>query len=171
MLILEFEFIRLDLKVNIPDPFGIMRKQEKRTATGMLFFVLAIIVVFSVFDFKIALTAILMTTFGDLASALMGIRYGRHKLKSGKSLEGFAAGFVTNLLIGAVFLWEFPMIVIGMAFVASIVELVTYKLDDNLTVPVFAGFTGHTIAYIMGINLVQLTNPIRDFFLFLSNFF
>lgn len=171
MLILEFEFLRLDLKVNIPDPLGIMRRQEKRTATGMLFFVLAIIVVFAVFDFKIALTAILMTTFGDLASALMGIKYGKHKLKSGKSLEGFAAGFLTNLLVGAIFLWEFPMIVIGMAFVASIVELVTYKLDDNLTVPVFAGFTGHTIAYIMGVNLVQLTNPIRDFYIFLSNFF
>lgn len=171
MIILEYEFLRLDLKVKMPDPFGIMRHKEKRRATGMLFFVLAVIVVFAVYDFKIALVAILMTTFGDLASALMGIKYGKHTLRGGKSLEGFAAGLVMNLIIAGIFLWDYPVIIIAMALVASIVELVTYKLDDNLTVPVFAGFTGHTIAYIMGINLVQLTNPIRDFYYFVSNFF
>lgn len=171
ILVLEFEFLRLDLKINLPDPFGIMRKEEKRRATGMLFFVLAVIVVFSVFDFKIALVAILMTTFGDLASALVGIKYGKHRINGGKTLEGFIAGFLMNLIIASIFLWGYFPIIIGMAFVASVVELFTYKLDDNLTVPIFTGFTGHVIAYILGINLVQLTNPIRDFYIFISNFF
>lgn len=171
ILVLEFEFLRLDLKINLPDPFGIMRKKEKRRATGMLFFVLAVIVVFSVFDFKIALVAILMTTFGDLASALVGIKYGKHRIKAGKTLEGFIAGFLINLAVASIFLWGYFSIIISMALVASLVELFTYKLDDNLTVPIFTGFVGHTIAYVLGINLVQLTNPLRDLYLFLSNFF
>ncbi len=58
-----------------------------------------------------------------------------------------------------------------MALVASAVEFLTYKLDDNLTVPIFAAFTGHTVAFALGLNLVQLTNPITDFYQFITNFF
>jgi dolichol kinase len=171
MIILEYEFLRLEWKVKIPDPFGILRHKEKKSASAMLYFIIAIIIVFSVFDFKIALVAVLLTSFGDLASSIIGIKYGKIKLKSGKSLEGFAAGFITNLVVAGVFLWEYPLIVFGMALVASVVELLTYKLDDNLTVPISAGFAGHTLAYILGINLVQLTNPIQDLYHFLSTFF
>ena len=34
-----------------------------------------------------------------------------------------------------------------MAIVASFVEVITNKLDDNLTVPLFAGFVGQMIVY------------------------
>jgi len=171
VVILEYEFLRLEWNVKIPDPFGIMRPHEKRNVSGMLFMALSTIVVFAVFDFKIALVAMLITVFGDLSSALIGIKYGKHKLKSGKSWEGFAGGLVMNLLVASIFLWEFPLIVLAMALIASIVELLTYKLDDNLTVPIASAFAGHTIAYMLGINLVQLTNPITDLFQFLTSFF
>lgn len=89
MLILEFEILRLELKVKFPDPFGIMRKTEKHNATGMLYMILSTIVVFAVFDFKIALVALLLTVFGDLASAIVGLQYGKRLIKNGKSWEGF----------------------------------------------------------------------------------
>ncbi len=171
VIVLEYEFLRLDLNVKVPDPFGIMRKHEKKNVSGMLFMVLATIVVFTVFDFRIAVTALLITVFGDLASALIGIKYGKHKIKTGKTWEGFAAGLVTNLMIAAVFLWEYPLILFSMAIVASIVEFLTYKLDDNLTVPISSAFAGHTVAFLLGVSLVQLTNPITDLYQFLTSFF
>lgn len=171
LIILEYESLRLEWKVKFPDPLGIMRSHEKKNVTGMLFMVVAIIVCFAVFDFRIALVALLLTVFGDLASAIVGIQYGKHKLKSGKSLEGFIGGLFMNVIVAGIFLWEYPLIVFSMAIVASVVELCTYKLDDNLTVPIFSGFVGHTIAYVMGINLVQLTNPIQDLYNFVTTFF
>lgn len=169
MIVLEYEFIRLNLKVKMPDPFGIMRHHEKTSVTNVHYFILAIIVAFAVFDFRIAFAALLMTTIGDLASSLVGIAYGKNRLWNGKSLEGFFAGFIANLGVGALILWDYPAIFIVMAFVASFVELITYKLDDNLTVPIFGGFAGQTLAYILGINLVQLTNPVQDFLNFFNN--
>ncbi|MFC1656207.1 diacylglycerol/polyprenol kinase family protein [Patescibacteria group bacterium] len=171
MIILEYEFLRLEWKVKIPDPFGIMRTHEKKAATGTLFLVLATIVVFAVFDFKIALVALLITVFGDLVSAIVGIGWGKIRIYNGKSLEGFGAGLVMNLLVASIFLWEYPLLVLVMALVASVVELFTYKLDDNLTVPIFSGFAGQMLAYLLGLNLVQLTNPIQDLGIFLSNVF
>ena len=170
VIILEYEFLRLDLNIKMPDPFGILRPHEKRGVSGMLFMVLATIVVFTVFDFRIAITAMLITVFGDLVSALVGIQYGKHRIKTGKSWEGFAAGLVMNLIVASVFLWEYPLIVIAMAFVGSIVEMLTYKLDDNLTVPISSAFAGHTVAFILGVSLVQLTNPITDLYQFLTSF-
>lgn len=171
VIVLEYEFLRLDLNVKVPDPFGIMRKHEKKNVSGMLFMVLATIVVFTVFDFRIAITALLITVFGDLVSALIGIKYGKHKIKTGKTWEGFAAGLVMNLMIATVFLWEYPLILFSMAIVASIVEFLTYKLDDNLTVPISSAFAGQTVAFLLGVSLVQLTNPITDLFQFLTSFF
>lgn len=171
MIILEYEFLRLEWKVKIPDPFGIMRKHEEKSATGTLFLVLSTIVVFAVFDFKIAIVALLITVFGDLASAIIGIGWGKVRIYNGKTLEGFAAGLMVNLFIAAIFLWEYPLLVVVMAIVASVVELFTYKLDDNLTVPIFSGFAGQMVAYILGLNLVQLTNPIQDLGIYLGKFF
>lgn len=171
VIILEYEFLRLDLNIKIPDPFGILRKHEKRGVSGMLFMVLSTIVVFTVFDFKIALTALLITVFGDLISALVGIRYGKHRIKNGKSWEGFASGLVMNLIIAIIFLWEYPLVVAAMAIVGSVVEFRTYKLDDNLTVPIASAFAGHTVAFILGVSLVQLTNPITDLIQFITAFF
>lgn len=170
MLILEFEMLRLEWKVNFPDPFGIMRKHEKKSVTGMLYMILATIVVCAVFDFKIALVALLLTVFGDLVSAIVGMQYGKRRIKNGKSWEGFFGGLVANLIVAAIFLWEFPIIGIAMAVTASIVEFITYKMDDNLTVPIFSAFAGHSAAFIIGVSLVQITNPLQDFQQFISTF-
>ncbi len=171
VIILEFEFLRLDLNVKVPDPFGIMRPHEKKSVSAMLFVALSTIVVFSVFDFRIAITAMLIMVFGDLASALIGIKYGKHRIKSGKSWEGFIGGFVMNLIVASIFLWDFPLIILAMALVGSFAEFLTYKLDDNLTVPISSAFAGHIMAFILGVSLVQLTNPITDLYQFLTSFF
>jgi len=170
MMILELESLRLEWKVKMPDPMGLLRRHEKSRVTGSLYMIMATIIVFSVFDFKIAFTALLLTVFGDLASAIIGIRYGKHRFKNGKSWEGLIAGFVINLVVSFIVLFDYPLIAVTMATVASFTELTTYKLDDNLTVPLFSAFFGHIIAYSLGLSLVQLTNPVQDLYSFLMSF-
>ncbi|MBD3156741.1 hypothetical protein GF369_02835 [Candidatus Peregrinibacteria bacterium] len=132
--------------------------------------ILSTIVVFAVFDFKIALVALLLTVFGDLVSAIVGLQYGKRLIKNGKSWEGFFAGLGANIVVALLVLWEAPLVGLAMALTASIVEFITYKLDDNLTVPIFSAFVGHTAAYIIGVSLVQITNPLQDFQQFIATF-
>ena len=57
------------------------------------------------------------------------------------------AGLLANLVVGILILPDFVLLVMAMAFVATFVELITNKLEDNLTVPLFAGFVGQMIVY------------------------
>jgi dolichol kinase len=153
LLLLEIEHIRLETRFRLPKHINIFRGRENDNVAGSIFFIAATIIVFSVFDYPIAVLDLLLTVFGDFMSALVGIKFGKRKLFRQQTLEGFLAGLVINLVVGFVILPDYPAIYIIMAFVASFVELVTTKLDDNLTVPLFAGFTGQIIAYSIGANL------------------
>lgn len=164
LLLLEIEYIRLEIRPRLPRIMRIFRPRERNNVTGTVFFIASTIIVFGVFDYSIALLALLLTVFGDFASALVGIRFGKHKLFKKKTFEGFLAGLVTNLLIGFLVLPDYFPIFLTMAVVASVVELLTNKLDDNLTVPLFAGFTGQMVAYLLSINLSAFPGPLEWFF-------
>lgn len=164
LVLLEIESIRLEVKPKLPSHLNVFRRHEQNNVTGTFFFIAATIIVFGAFDYSIALLSLLLTVFGDLASALIGIKFGKHKLYRKKTWEGFLAGFLMNLLVGSLVLPEYPAIYIGMAFVASVVELLTSKLDDNLTVPLSAGFTGQMIAYIIQANLTSFPGALEWIF-------
>lgn len=164
LILLEVEYVRLEYMPKLPN-FIALRKREMNNVTGTIFFIAATIIAFSAFDYPIAMTAMLLTIFGDLASALIGIKFGRHKIHKNKTLEGFLGGLAVNCVIGYLFLPLYPVIFLSMAFVASIVELFTGKLDDNLTIPLFAAFTGQMIAYFLAIPLAVFPGPIMESFL------
>jgi dolichol kinase len=142
----------------------ILRDRERNNIAGSIFFIISTIIAFSVFDYQIALLALLMTVFGDLVSALVGIKFGKHKIFRKKTLEGFTAGFLMNMLVGWLFIPEQIVVFVLMAFVASLVELFTGKLDDNLTVPLFAGFVGQMLVYVLGIQLASFPGPMSWLF-------
>lgn len=162
LILLQIEYIRLEYKPKIPEMFNVFRHKEKNNVTGTIFFIMATIVVFAAFDYAIALTALLLTVFGDLFSALVGIKFGRHFLKKGKTFEGFFAGLVVNIGIAFLLFPSFPPLYLSMALVASLVELLTGKLDDNLTVPLFAAFTGQIMSYFLQIPLGSFPGPIVE---------
>ena len=164
MVLMEIEYVRLEMKPKLPRLLNIMRPHEKDNVAGSIFFIAATIIVFAVFDYSIALTALMLTVCGDLASALFGIKFGKHRIFRKKTLEGFLAGLAVNLLVGFLMLPAFPAIYVIMALVASTVELLTGKLDDNLTVPLFAGFTGQIIAFLMQADLSAFPGPMEWFF-------
>jgi len=84
----------------------------------------------------------------DTAAALIGRRFGRHRLNGGKSLEGTLAFFVTGMLFSfavLLFAGEFSWRMLGWTaagiLLASLAELFQkqLRLDDNLTIPLSCG--------------------------------
>ena len=160
LLLLEIEYVRLEYHPKLPAMFDVFRQREKNNIVGSIFFVAATIIVFAAFDYPIAVTAMLLTVFGDLAAALVGIKFGRYLLYKRKTLEGTLAGFGMNCLVGYLCLPAYPVIFLSMAVVASLVELLTGKLDDNLTVPLFSAFTGQMIVYLIHAPLTTFPGPV-----------
>lgn len=159
LLLLEFEYIRLEYQPKVTRGFYrllsrfILRKKERNNIVGAIFFVASVIVSFAVFDYGIALLALSMAVFGDLTASIMGIAFGQKKVFKNKTYIGSISGFIINILLGWLLFPGFPEIFIPMAVVASFVETVTHKLDDNLTVPLFAGFTGQLLSFFFRLEL------------------
>jgi phytol kinase len=162
LILLEIEYVRLEVKPKLPRALDLFRAKEKNNVTGTFFFISATIIAVSAFDYGIAMLALFLTVFGDLVSALVGIRFGKHKIFKRKSWEGFAAGLATNVFVGYLFFPELPVLFLSMAIVASVVELMTNKLDDNITVPLFAGFTGQMIVYFFAYEIIDFPGPLLD---------
>ena len=125
---------------------------EIKNSLLMLFFMFAAVTAISwgIFDKPYAtITAILMWGTGDAAAALVGIPFGKHKVKfkpvnEKKSWEGSAAMFAISLICGlAVFLlyFRFPFMksiipVLAGAVIGAAAELFTPSEYDTVTVPV-----------------------------------
>lgn len=96
---------------------------------------------------QVAAAAMAVMLTGDAAAALIGRRFGKHKLCNGKSWEGtisfavVSAAAVTGVLLldnaaPAMYLAVVPAVI-----VAALVELFTtqIRIDDNFTIPLAAG--------------------------------
>jgi len=156
VVFLIVDFFRVERKKKILFFYQFWRPKEKGRFGGQVFFLSGVIIVFAVFSFKIALAAILMTIFGDMAAALVGKKYGKHYLASFKdrAWEGILGEFFVDVIVGVLVFfwgvwnfgsWELWLIVLVMAVVATLVETVLDKLDDNLMIPVFSGFFGYVV--------------------------
>lgn len=162
IILLEIEYIRLEYKLKLPAVIDILRRREKDNIASSIFFVSSTIICFAAFDYPIALMALLLTVFGDLAAALIGMRFGRTKIFHKKTLEGFMAGLVINVLLGVMIMPGEWQVFLPMALTASLVELWTGKLDDNLTVPLAAGFTGQMLIFIWQSGLPTFPGPLLE---------
>ncbi|MEA3229320.1 MAG: hypothetical protein U9P44_00235 [archaeon] len=65
-----------------------------------------------------------------------------------KTVEGCLAEFAVDLVIGYLFL-DSSVVVITIALAATIIEAVTEKPDDNLLIPVFSGFCGQAVVFVL----------------------
>jgi dolichol kinase len=109
----------------------------------------------------VAASAMLMAVFGDFFAALMGKFLGKTKIYKSKTFVGTFSCFIANLGVAYLVLPGMHLINIPMAIVATVVELFSSKIDDNLSVPIFAGFVGQIIVYYFAIHLpaMQFTIP------------
>ena len=154
LILIQMEHIRLEHKPRITILFqDLFRKHEKDNISGAVFMVISCIICFAAYFYWVAFLALFMTVFGDLFAALFGKAFGKKVLYNHKTLIGTLAGLTANITVGLLILPDFIELVIPMAFTATFVEFMTNKMDDNLTVPLFAGFVGHILVIVMALDL------------------
>jgi dolichol kinase len=145
-LFLLAEYFRLELGWRIPFFDHIIRAKEREHYYGVVYFLSATVICLAVFDFKVALAALLMTTFGDMAAALFGKKFGKILVFKKKTYLGTLSELVVNIIVGF-FILSNVYIILAMAFVATFVETFVSELDDNLLMPIFAGLTGQILSF------------------------
>jgi diacylglycerol kinase (CTP) len=123
-----------------------LRQDEQNHYSGLPFYALGCGLSLLFFREDIALLSILFLVFADPISSIMGILYGKTKIIHGKSLEGTLAGFVTCYIISLVYSlgtkdggFHFILFAALSAAFCALVELISLKIDDNLTIPLFSG--------------------------------
>ena len=151
VLILFIEHFRLTHGIKIPLLDFLYREKERSCVGGHVFFVLGSVAAIGVYSKEVAIASILMTTFGDMTASLVGISVGKTPLKgTNKSLEGSAAEFFTDLVIASLLLHSF-LVAFVMAAVATLAETRLTGIDDNLSIPVFSGFSAELMILIISV--------------------
>ena len=123
-----------------------LRRHERRGAmTGATYYVISAFLCILFFGKTLAIVCIFFMVLGDLAAALVGRMWGKTKLLGTKSLEGSLACFV---VCAAIALFKLPPVIgiIG-ALVATVVEMMPFPIDDNLTVPLVSGAVMHFLMH------------------------
>jgi glycerol-3-phosphate acyltransferase PlsY len=122
---------------------AVLREEEALRLTGASYMLIASLIAVSAFPRDIAVLALAFLAVGDPLATIIGQRWGRKRL-FGKTLEGDLACFVSCIAIGFVFqqvgvdvpLW--PIVLLG-ALSATVAQAVSLPINDNLTIPLFAG--------------------------------
>lgn len=145
-LFLLFEFIRLRVSgINrwFISCFGAMMKvQEASSVTTSSYVLVAALASYMLFSRDIAILSVAFLAIGDVAAAIVGQHMGRTRL-FGKALEGDLACFLSCLATGFIFYHAglnvgSLTVVIG-AVGATVGQAIQMPVDDNLTLPLFAG--------------------------------
>ena len=133
--------LRLPVISNIIDVAERADVIEKSPASGALFFFIGSFFSLLLFrsNIEVVCASISILALGDSFSTLLGRKFGRSKIfyNPAKSWEGTAGGFVFAFL-GAATQISLPAAFIG-ALAGMLAESFPTKVNDNLTVPVFAG--------------------------------
>ncbi|HJM47268.1 MAG TPA: hypothetical protein QGH56_05555 [Candidatus Marinimicrobia bacterium] len=118
---------------------SMLRKHElEGKLTGATWaFIGATISVF-LFEKDIAVLALLFMSVGDTVAALIGQQYGKIKIGE-KTIEGFAGGLVSCILISIFFPSVNWINRIAGSLIASLIELSPIPVDDNLMIPLISG--------------------------------
>ena len=127
-------------KLWLPVVAPIVRPKESHAFTGASHILLSgwlCPLLFSVPAASLAMTCIIL---GDSAAALVGRRWGSHRYSNGsRSLEGstafFLASIIAALVVPGIPLW----IGLAGALLATVVEALSTRVDDNLSVPLLVG--------------------------------
>lgn len=127
----------------------LLKPRESREITGSTYLAFSTVVVVALASREIAALALFFTAIGDPLAALVGERFGTHRIVGGRSVEGSAAFLAGALAIGGTLLsfglaTPLPVMLVGAA-AAMLMELVPLgRLDDNLKIPL-----GSTAAMIL----------------------
>lgn len=111
------------------------RGHEKHQVSGLAFTLSGSFFTILLFfgNKNIVMASFMYMAFGDTFAALIGRAFGKHKITKDKTLEGSIACFFVCLFCGLFFL-NWPLAIFG-AFIATVIELVPWPLNDNFWMP------------------------------------
>ncbi len=129
--------------------FGkLLWKNESNALSGSTTFIIGALIATVLFSKTITVTVLLFLTFGDTIAYFVGNTVARIKIVGEKTLEGVIACFLMSFLIALIIpeisFWHG---LLG-ALVASIVEILPWRIDDNFSIPVIAGAFLQLLTYI-----------------------
>lgn len=117
---------------------------EEFPGKGLIAYLIGALLVLTLFEKEVALASIMILALGDSISRLIG-PFGRikHPFNNTKFLEGMIAGIVAASLGAMLFIK--PSEAIVASFFAMLLEgtdlkLYKFKINDNITIPLIAGF-------------------------------
>jgi len=115
--------------------------REHETAgnfTGATYILLSSCFTIAFFDKPVAIAALVFIIVGDTLAALIGRKFGRHKFGK-KSIEGSLGCLLGTVLVA--FLVPGLDLTVGLlgAVTATVVEALSVRIDDNVSVPVISG--------------------------------
>jgi dolichol kinase len=112
------------------------RLSERKIAQSPFLMGTGVLITVLIFPLMPAAAGLMQLAFADMAAALVGILWGRHKLPHSpqKSWEGTAAFFVMALVLMGLF-YPIPVSIL-LALVGAVIESLPYKDWDNLFIPV-----------------------------------
>ena len=124
---------------------SMLREKEKNAAGPQIYIITGIIFSFMLYmaniipDIRVFFAGILIACLSDASAALIGRRFGKHKVtlrnKEIKSIEGFTAGVVVAYAIGFVFVG--PIYAIMGAVIFFLTDYLPSITADNILNPIF----------------------------------
>lgn len=151
------ELLALQWGIRLPfwaEQFRRTRRADEQFSWASIGFLATLVVLVWLTPLPVAFAAAALLAFGDGVSALAGRSLGRHKIwyNRQKSWEGtasgFVAGFIGAFIVVHIYAWHvdttYPpgslaLVCLVGSFFAMLAESLP-RLQDNVTLPIFAGF-------------------------------
>ncbi len=162
-------YILEQIRINYPNQPGLnilnkyfLRAEEHLKESAAIPYLMALLLTIITFPKSIALTAIFTLAIADPLSAIIGIKYGKHRIVEGKSLEGSAAFLLSTMIVCFLifiplpgnYFWPVMANSFFLGLFGSAFEMIPLKLDDNLTIPLFTATILWILAATTGLTIV-----------------
>jgi len=143
-----FAMILKTVEIPVLHHFLLLFEREKHfkkfPGRGFVFFMLGAYLSLVFFNLNVALSSIMILTFGDAFTNLIGYYFGKkvHFLNKRKTWEGTIGGIIMGTMAGSLFIpivQVFLATTISMFFEAPQWKIGRYEIDDNLIIPLVAG--------------------------------
>ncbi|MFA7360265.1 MAG: diacylglycerol/polyprenol kinase family protein [Candidatus Kapaibacterium sp.] len=127
----------------------ILREDEKdfkrNLFTGGTYYAIGIFLALLFFQKEVAILSILIMIWCDTLAALVGKTLGKRKIVGNKTLEGSIAFTITGFILVLILQYVFPDFnyykagFITVLLAAVFEQLSLFKINDNLSLPLFSG--------------------------------
>jgi diacylglycerol kinase (CTP) len=116
-------------------------EEQFEIASAMPYAASCLLVVFA-FPKAIAIITVLFLALGDPLAAIVGIKYGKHKITSNRSMEGSIAFFWISFAICFFIMkyfhdniWQILLFAFFGGIIGLVADFIETRLDDNITIP------------------------------------